>query len=235
MRLRPSWQLLVAIAALTPLHSSLNCLLAEPALLNADQIMQKVVVRNHLQDERLCGYSCERRYVLSNPHLHPDMDMAVRLTYGLPAGKKLTVLHTEGANAIAQRVLMNIFEEEEKASAEPSKHDLTPSNYHFELMESELWDGRRCYRVRLMPLQKDKLLLDGFLLIDERDFAVVHLEGRPARNLSFWVGRPFVKQDSCKFGDFWMPCHTDSDAQVRLVGKTELRIQYSNYRFNSSK
>jgi hypothetical protein len=45
------------------------------------------------------------------------------------------------------------------------------------------------------PKRVDKYLFEGKVWVDQQDFAVVRIEGRPAAKLSFWIKRAeFVRQ-----------------------------------------
>jgi len=60
----------------------------------------------------------------------------------------------------------------------------------------------------------------------------VRIEGRPARNPSFWVrGVQFVRTYQ-KVGSFWLPASTYSVSQVRIFGESELTIENSGYSLN---
>lgn len=92
-----------------------------------------------------------------------------------------------------------------KAAAGKDRHDsaITPANYRLELIGEEAVGPYRCYVLRAIPKRVDKYLFVGKVWVDEDDFAVVRIEGRPAASLSFWIKRAeFVRQYQ-KIGGFW--------------------------------
>ena len=87
---------------------------------------------------------------------------------------------------------------------------------------------------RAVPRRKDKYLFEGKLWIDVNDYAVVRIEGHPAKKLSFWIERVnFVRQYQ-KIDAFWLPAKDETFVQVRLYGKKVLTIEHQNYVVNGS-
>ncbi len=65
--------------------------------------------------------------------------------------------------------------------------------------------------------------------IDVDDYAIVRIEGHPAKKLYFWIERAdFVRQYQ-KIGPFWLPQRDETFVQVRLYGKHVLSIDHQNY------
>jgi hypothetical protein len=65
--------------------------------------------------------------------------------------------------------------------------------------------------------------------VDKEDFGVVHVEGRPADSLSFWIGRPVVIQDFEKLSGYWFATRRHSFMNGLLTGPSELTVEYSDY------
>jgi hypothetical protein len=59
--------------------------------------------------------------------------------------------------------------------------------------------------------------------------AMVRMEGRTAKNISFWIGKAYVIQEFRKVGEFWYSSKSHSTADVKFLGKTELIIKYLDY------
>ena len=77
-------------------------------------------------------------------------------------------------------------------------------------------------------------MFEGKLWIDVEDFAVVRIEGHPAKKLSFWIQRAdFVRQYQ-KLDGFWLPEKDQTFVQVRLYGKSVLTIEHQKYVVNAS-
>ena len=66
------------------------------------------------------------------------------------------------------------------------------------------------------------------------DYAVVRIEGHPAKKLSFWIQRAdFVRQYQ-KIDGFWLPQKDETFVQVRLYGTKVLTIEHQNYVVNEA-
>lgn len=194
------------------------------------QIIAGVVKRAQLQDCHLQEYSVIRRYTLRNRHLDGDASLTVRLEYQAGRGKQFSVLECAGPG-VAQHALMSLLREEKSNDGNSSWNAVTPANYWFTLLGQETHDGRRCYHFEITPRENNKLLIDGELWVDVQDLAVVAIKGRPARSVSFWLGRPLIEQHFAPVDGFWMPSGNETNAQVRLAGDTELSIEYKDYKF----
>ena len=82
---------------------------------------------------------------------------------------------------------------------------------------------RRFFRARI------KHLLQGRAWVDTEDYGVVHIEGRPAETLSFWIGKPVIIQDFEKLSGFWFAARRHSVTNGILTGLSELTVEYSDY------
>lgn len=203
---------------------------AAPATLRTEEIIAGVVKRAEKQDYGLQAYTVTRRYTLRNQHLDGEASMTVRLDYQAGHGKQFSVLQSTGP-AVAQRALLSLLKEEKSNEANPSWNAVNLSNYWFTPRGEETHDGRLCYHFQIAPRQSNKLLLEGELWVDKQDLAVVTIKGRPAKSLSFWLGRPLIEQHFAPVDGFWMPSGNQTDAQVKLAGNTELHIEYRDYKF----
>src|SRR5205807_640655 len=91
-----------------------------------------------------------------------------------------------------------------------------------------------CFVLRAIPKRREKYLFEGKVWIDAEDYAVVRIEGRPAKKLSFWIERAdFVRQYQ-KIDSFWLPQRDVTLVQVRLYGRKALTIDHQNYTVNRS-
>lgn len=79
------------------------------------------------------------------------------------------------------------------------------------------------------PLMKRQFLLDGTAWIDSQDLGFMRIVGQPAASVSFWVGRPTITMDFAKVREYWLLARNRSQAHGRLVGSSELTIEYSGY------
>ena len=103
-----------------------------------------------------------------------------------------------------------------------------------ELLGEQQVGPHRCFVSQAIPKREDKYLFEGKLWIDADDYAVVRIEGHPARKPSFWIQRAdFVRQYQ-KIDGFWLPQKDQTFVQVRLYGKKVLTIAHDDYLLNSA-
>jgi hypothetical protein len=70
----------------------------------------------------------------------------------------------------------------------------------------------------------------GRIWVDTEDFAIARIEGQPAKNPSFWIRSVQVVQRYGRTDQFWLPAMNHSVAQARILGATEVVIEYSDYK-----
>jgi hypothetical protein len=80
--------------------------------------------------------------------------------------------------------------------------------------------------VTLHPLRKERALLDGNLFLNPADATLIRVEGRPAKNPSWWVGRVHVVRQYRRLNDVVLPVSMESVAQLRLRGSATFRMSY---------
>jgi hypothetical protein len=97
---------------------------------------------------------------------------------------------------------------------------------------SENLDGRRSYVLEASPRTKNAYLFRGRIWVDAEDYAIAKIEGSPAQNPSFWIRRTVFVHHYAKFGPFWLAVSNRSETDALLFGRTDVRIDYSDYRIN---
>ncbi len=132
--------------------------------------------------------------------------------------KKTFVVTSENGSGLIRRLALNplISSEIETASGK-EHHDsaIAPDNYTLTLLGGQQVGPHRCFVMQAVPKRKDKYLFEGKLWIDVEDYAVVRIEGHPAKKLSFWIERAdFVRQYQ-KIGGFWLPQRDETPIPIR--------------------
>ena len=70
--------------------------------------------------------------------------------------------------------------------------------------------------------------------VDAEDFAITRIEGKPAKNPSFWVRSSTFVHTYEKFGSFWLAVSNVSQSDALVFGHTSIEIHYSDYEINGS-
>ncbi len=199
--------------------------------LSADAIVQRLVAANARRAEALRGYHSNRVY---NVDYHGFLGshqarLQVEASYTAPDKKDFTVISQSGSKLLINRVLLKLLESEKEAVQNRQNTELSPRNYDFTLLGTEHQPTGDLYMLSVKPHVNSKFLYVGKIWVDARDFAVVHMEGEPAKNPSVWVSHVKIEYRWGKFGGFWLPVHNESVTQVRMGGKAILTIDYTDY------
>jgi hypothetical protein len=72
-------------------------------------------------------------------------------------------------------------------------------------------------------------VIDGRIWVDADDYSIVRIEGRPAKNPSFWTRSVHFVHIYQKVGPFWLAESTHSVSEIRIHGSAEMTIESSDY------
>ena len=104
-------------------------------------------------------------------------------------------------------------------------------NSTFQLSGSEELNGRLAYVLAIEPKLDSKFLVKGRIWVDAADYAVVKVEGSPAKRPSFWTNAVSFVQTFEKTGDYWMAASNRSVTEAKMFGEADLVIKHSGYNF----
>ncbi|HEY6362894.1 MAG TPA: hypothetical protein VIX63_17430 [Vicinamibacterales bacterium] len=130
-----------------------------------------------------------------------------------------------GSPSIRSRVLRAVLEGEKEAidRGETTRSALAASNYRF---ESDGLDPAGLVRVALVPRRNEGVLVAGAMFLKPADGELVRLEGRLARNPSFWVKQVDIIRSYARIEGAVLPIALESRAQLRLLGPATFRMTY---------
>ena len=230
MRIRTAVILFLALGLTT------ICRAQEAPTLYADEVIAKLIDHNSQRDKLGGGYTGSRRYVLENQRLNKRAEMLVSVKCDPNGSKHFEIVSEEGWKSANKHVVGKMLESETETSQPQIRPttSLTPENYRFQMLGKDSLDARRTYIIQVVPKREDKYLFDGRIWVDAEDFAVVRVEGKPAKNPSFWTHSVHFVQEYQKSGFFWFPLSTESVTDARIFGKTEVTISYFDYQPNSA-
>lgn len=167
-------------------------------------------------------YSASRRLEASGSGQRGWLDARTEFA---PASGLHVEVHAEGGSGfIRKRVLRSLLEEEQRviARGETARVALSTDNYQF---TPERVNEEGLAIVAIRPLRKEKSLIVGRLFLT-MDGDLVRLEGRLAKNPSFWVTRVNVLRTYERIGGVLMPVSLETKAQLRIFGSSALRMTY---------
>ncbi len=197
----------------------------------ADEIVARMMAADDARTSKLEEYSSVRHYSLDNKRFGVRATMTARVSYRYPGVKTYEILEQSGPGAIRSKVFKRMLDTEVQASQGAGRQDtrMSPGNYAFHLLGRQVNDGRPCYELEVSPKTTNALLFRGKICVDAEDYAVVRMDGEPARNPSFWLRKTVITHRYAKFESFWLPVSNESASDVRIFGTTLVRIEYSGY------
>ena len=201
-----------------------------------DQIFAQFLAHNEQRKAALVDYTALRTYAVVDLKGKVHAEEVGRMEFRAPDKKTFVVTSEKGSGLIRHLALNPLIASEIETAAGKEHHDsaITPDNYSVALLGEQQVGPYRCFVLQATPKRKDKYLFEGKLWIDVDDYAVVRIEGHPAKKLSFWIERAdFVRQYQ-RIGGFWLPQRDETFVQVRLYGKKVLTIDHQDYVVNDA-
>lgn len=208
--------------------------LAKQTVLPTEEVVENLQKQNAKRAADLAGFEGTRIYRMQYRGFPSDRyaEMVVNVTYRAPDAKQFSVVSEKGSKVIIDRVFKKLLEGEQEAANEENRRRtaLSTENYNFTPAGYENSpDGGR-YILELLPKTKNRFLYRGKIWVDAKDFAVVRIEGEPAKNPSFLIRKTEIAHKYVKVNDFWLPAENHSESIVRLGGTAILSIEYRDYK-----
>jgi len=197
----------------------------------ADEIVSRMATHDLARQSSVKGYSGMRRYILENQKYHKRAEMLVQVQGDKDGTKHLEVVSEDGWKAAHKHVLHKMLESEMEVSRPEmrARARLISENYDFAFVGTELVADRRAYVLEIRPKRNEHYLFEGRIWVDAEDYALVRAEGKPAKKPSFWTKSIHFVQIYQKCGPVWFPVSTQSVTEARLVGTTDVSIEYFDY------
>jgi hypothetical protein len=167
-------------------------------------------------------YSASRRLEASGSGQKGWLD--VKTEFSVASGLFYQVTAEGGSGFIRSRVLRSLLDEEQRLIARNATATVAISADNYQFTPEGLTDEGLAI-VSIRPLRKDRSLIAGRMLMTV-DGELVRVEGRLAKNPSFWVTRVNVVRSYRRINGVQMPVSLDTAAQLRLFGSSALRMTY---------
>lgn len=162
-----------------------------------------------------------------NERFKKEARLHVRTTLDQVSGFRYEILAQEGSGIVRDRALIPILKAEARALADgtTARSALTTANYEFFPGQGEGW-------VQIRPRRRDTLLVDGAILTDPADGDLLRIQGRLAKNPSFWTSRVEVTREYQRIGAVRVPVRVASRAWIKLVGASTFEMTYEYEEIN---
>ena len=193
-------------------------------------IIDDYVAASQAQAGRLEGATMEVDIAAEMPQLHKSGRLhALRRISAL--GRRITydALRFEGDRSVKNEVIARyLTAESEGLKSEPATTAITPVNYKFKykgLLERE---GRKVYAFHVSPRKKRTGLFVGELWLDSETHLPIRESGRLVKNPSFFLKKVEFVRDYAIEGGVAIPARAQYSVDTRLVGKTNLSVDFSS-------
>jgi hypothetical protein len=203
---------------------------------SADDVVAQMMERDNQRQAALHGYTAVRRYVLENSRHHKRAEMLVTMKCLDNGSKQFQTVSATGWSAARSHLFPRLLESESEASLPDvrERSRITPENYSFEMVGKDFIDQHPAYVIGIAPKTRNKYLVRGKIWVDADDYAIMRIEGEPAKNPSFWIKSTHFVHTYQRNGMFWLPSSDRSVTDARIVGATELKIEYFDYAANTT-
>ena len=205
------------------------CLVASTAADAPDSIVDNYVTATRHQEKSLEGSSMDVEIDASLPKLKKQGRFHA-LRRILPRGVlKYETPEYEGDNIVYKEVIARYLTAEVEAQKNQSPADaVTPQNYKFKYKGQVQLDSRKAYLYEVTPRQKREHLFKGEIWIDAASYLKVQESGYLVKNPSILFKKvAFLRRYEIRDG-ISVPRQQQSVAELRLVGKAELNIDFTN-------
>ena len=199
------------------------------------QLFAQLETHNDLRKSSLLDYTVFRTYQVIDLKGKVHAEEVGRMEFHAPDQKRFVTTSESGSGLVRRMALNPLISSEIEAAAGKEHHDsaISPENYSLNLLGEQQVGPYHCFVAQAIPKRKDKYLFEGKLWIDANDYAVVRIEGHPAKKLSFWIQQADFVRRYQKIDGFWLPEKDQTFVQVRLYGKKVLTIDHENYVVNA--
>jgi hypothetical protein len=195
---------------------------AQPSSSTDAPVVQRFLSR---ADEPLTRYRALRRLEARNDRfkLHGWLEAWTELT---PQGAfAYEIVREGGSEYIRNKVLRPVLENEEKlfATRDASRSAMTAANYD---LRGTAAAEPGLVKLLVKPKRREISLIDGAAVVTEDDADLVRVEGRLAKNPSFWTKRVDVVRRYERLSGVRVPTRLDSVAQIRFAGTSTFSMTF---------
>ena len=140
-------------------------------------------------------------------------------------GFRYEIVSERGSDTIRTKVLKAVLAREQEliSQGQSGRAELTCDNYVFEETVAH-GDGVRY--VLLKPKRKDMLLVDGRMVLNQTGTELLRVEGRLAKNPSFWTSLVNVTREFASLDGVRVPVTTETFAKLKFAGSARMSVSY---------
>jgi hypothetical protein len=182
--------------------------------------------------ENLTSYRAFRTLRAANTRFKKEGWLTAWTELDPQTGFRYEIVGEGGSDYIRRKVLRKMLEGERDAvaSGQPGRVALSLANYRFSVMS----DDGQVAKLQIVPLRADTLLVNGTVTIEAGTGDLLSVEGRLAKNPSFWTNRVEVSRRYGRIAGVRVPLQVESTASVKIAGTSEFSMTYEYAAINGS-
>lgn len=173
------------------------------------------------QDPPATSYRARRRLEARNERFSKHGWYEVVTELG-PGGFNYQIVAKGGSEYVHSKVLQPALDAERDLVKASGGGAFDTNNYR---LAADGFEGE-FPRIRVTPIRKDKMLVDGWLLVSPRGTDLVQVRGRLAKAPSFWTSQVDVVRRYERIAGIRVPISLESVADVRFAGRSTFQMTY---------
>jgi hypothetical protein len=140
-------------------------------------------------------------------------------------GFRYEIVSQRGSEYVLEKVLRKILAREKELidQGQADRADLSADNYEFTQPAAH---GPGVRYILMKPKRKDMLLLDGRMVLSQDGGELLRVEGRLAKNPSFWTSMVNVIREFARLDGVRVPVTTESIAKLKFAGTSRMMVRY---------
>lgn len=194
----------------------------------SQQIISQYLDAAKTQQQSMRGAQMEVDIAARLPRLEKQGTLKALRTISRLGMITYKALGFSGDNFIKNEVITRYLSAESEVR-DPTALAITPQNYKFKYKGTMGKDGRQVHIFQVTPRKKVVGLFRGEIWLDAKTDMPIREEGRFVKNPSIGLKKvEFVREYEIQDG-VAIPKHIKSTADVRIIGRAELNIDFSNF------
>jgi hypothetical protein len=214
----------VSLAAGSALHADPGA--SWPAV---GDIVNRYVTASEAQQENLRGMSMQVEIDASLPKLKKRGTMQAWRYISRLGEITYRAVRFDGDSTVKKDVIARYLAAEIAAREGGRTMAVTPANYRFKYKAALEQNGVKVHILAVTPRKKRVGLFKGEIWVDAATYLPVRESGTFVRNPSVFLKKvEFVREYEIRYG-VSLPKRIESRIETRLVGRAEMRINFSNF------
>ena len=200
----------------------------------SSQIIQHYLSAQQSHEDSLRGASMQVEIEAAVPGLKEHGRLHALRKISKVGSVTYHVLSFQGDSSVKKDVIARYLQAEQQGQGD-QRLAITPDNYKFKYKgENTADNGQPVYVFQLSPRSKKVGLFKGTLWLDAKTYLAVMYKGRLVKNPSIFFKKVDFERDFKVQNGMTIPTRMSSTIDVRLIGKVELSINYSDFEQNGA-